>query len=215
MTFFAMFSLLLTGFGLGLLISAPVGPVNILCIQYSLARGFWAGVAVGFGALIADVMIATMAALGLTFISEFMEIYEAAIQIVGGLILLGFGLRLFFSHPQMLEPTDVSLHPFRHLGSAPQSFLLTISNPGALLGTFAVMGSAGTAMGGLATMGDALCLLAGLFFGAAVWWLVLAWLVSLFRAKMTEKRLSLINQSAGFILLVCGSALILNSLFFL
>ena len=58
--------LILTGFGLGLLISAPVGPVNILCIQRTLAKGFWAGFAIGLGAIGADFLISVAAALGIT-----------------------------------------------------------------------------------------------------------------------------------------------------
>ena len=67
------------------------------------------------------------------------------------MILLGFGVRLLLSHPRMLAPDDRSLHPFKNLGAAPQSFLLTVTNPGALLGIFAVIGSAGAAVGGLQT----------------------------------------------------------------
>ena len=73
MAFLSNIYLLLTGIGLGLLISAPVGPVNVLCIQGSLSKGFVAGLAIGFGALLADLMIATMAALGITVISGFMK----------------------------------------------------------------------------------------------------------------------------------------------
>lgn len=215
MTFFAPFYLLLIGFGLGLLISAPVGPVNILCIQHSLARGFWAGVAVGFGALLADVMIALMAALGLTYISGFMVTYEMPIKLIGGCILLGFGMRLLIFHPHMLAPGDASLHPFRHLGSSPQSFFLTVTNPGAILGIFAVVGSAGIAIGGLESLGDVSCLIGGLTLGAALWWVGLARLTSLFRKKMTEKRFRFINRCAALVLFLGGGALVINALFFL
>lgn len=206
--------LLLTGVGLGLLISAPVGPVNILCIQHSLARGFWSGFVTGCGAIVGDVMIASMAALGLTAISGLMETYEIIIQGVGGLILLGFGVRLLLSHPRMLPPDDRSLHPFKNLGAAPQSFLLTVTNPGALLGIFAVIGSAGTAVGGLQTYMEALALLGGLFIGAVLWWAGLARLISLFRSQMTERRLTFINQSAGLLLIGFGLVLVVKSLFF-
>ena len=138
MSFFFVVYYFLIGFGLGVLISAPVGPVNILCIQHSLSRGGWAGLATGFGAVIGDIMIATVAVMGLTAISGFMHSYEGGIQLIGGVILIVFGVRLFLSHPKMLGVTDSSLHPFRHLGALPQSFFLTITNPGALLGIFAV-----------------------------------------------------------------------------
>ena len=214
MSLFVFVYLLLTGFGLGLLISAPVGPVNILCIQHSLSRGFWAGFATGFGAVIADMMIATMAVMGLTAISGIMQSYEGIIQLVGGAILFVFGLRLLLSHPKMIEPTDASLHPFRHLGAVPQSFLLTITNPGALLGIFAVVGSAGTAIGGIANFSEAFLLLVGILSGGVLWWAVLARVVSLFRRQMSEARLLLINRCAGGLLLICGVGLMVRGLFF-
>ena len=212
MPFFDNIYLFVTGLGLGLLISAPVGPVNILCIQHSLARGFWAGFAIGFGALLADVFIAAMAALGLTFISGGIHAHQSLIEFIGGFVLIGFGLRLYMSHPQMLEPSDQSLSPFRHLGALPQSFLLTVTNPGAILGIFAVIGSAGTVVGGLHSYGAVFYLLAGLLLGGACWWACLSWLVSQLRSKMTEKRLERINQIAGVILGLCGAGLVLKAL---
>jgi len=199
--------LLFTGVGLGLLISAPVGPVNILCIQHSLARGFWAGFITGCGAIVGDLLIASMAALGLTVISGVMETFEGVIQGVGG-------VRLLLSHPRMLASDDRSLHPFKNLGAAPQSFLLTVTNPGALLGIFAVIGSVGAAVGGLQTYSEALVLLGGVFIGAVLWWAGLARLISLFRRQMTERRLAFINQSAGILLIGFGLVLLVKSLFF-
>ncbi len=214
MSLFVFVYLLLTGFGLGLLISAPVGPVNILCIQHSLSRGFWAGFATGFGAVIADMMIATMAVMGLTAISGLMQSYEGIIQLVGGAILLAFGLRLFLLHPKILELTDASLRPFRHLGAVLQSFLLTITNPGALLGILTVVGSTGTAIGGFANFSEAFLLLAGILSGGLLWWAVLARGISLFRRQMSEARLLLINRCAGGLLLICGAGLIVKAVFF-
>ncbi|WP_444430933.1 hypothetical protein ACTTAM_08795 [Rhodobacter capsulatus] len=45
-----MEALVLFGKGLfiGLAIAAPIGPMGALCIQRTLARGFWAGVAGGW-----------------------------------------------------------------------------------------------------------------------------------------------------------------------
>lgn len=210
MAFLSNFTLLLTGIGLGLLISAPVGPVNVLCIQGSLSKGFVAGLAIGFGALLADLMIAAMAALGITVISGFMKAYEVPVQIGGGVILLIFGLRLLLARPKLLYVEPGSQCLMAHIGALPQSFLLTITNPGAILGIFAVVGSAGSAVGGLASYREALFLLAGMFLGAAMWWLGLAGLVASFRRNITEQRLRLINQIAGGLLILSGAALFLK-----
>ena len=49
---------------IGILVSAPVGPVNVLCIQRAIERGFWGGIAAGLGAMLGDGLIALCAALG-------------------------------------------------------------------------------------------------------------------------------------------------------
>lgn len=211
MTLFSFVSYFLTGVGLGLLISAPVGPVNVLCIQHSLQRGFFAGLAVGFGALIADLFIAAMAAFGISAISGFMKTYEPLVQVGGGIVLLLFGVRLFVSHPHWsADQVEQRSEFITHLGALPQSFLLTVSNPGAILGIFAVVGSAGSAVGGLETYTEALMLLAGMALGALAWWVCLAKLIASFRQKLSDERLRLINQIAGGLLIICALALFLN-----
>ncbi len=35
------------GMLIGILVAAPVGPVNVLCIQRAIERGFWGGMAAG------------------------------------------------------------------------------------------------------------------------------------------------------------------------
>lgn len=42
------------GIVIGILVAAPVGPVNVLCIQRAVERGFWGGVAAGLGAVLGD-----------------------------------------------------------------------------------------------------------------------------------------------------------------
>jgi threonine/homoserine/homoserine lactone efflux protein len=211
MTLFSFVSLFITGIGLGLLISAPVGPVNVLCIQHSLQRGFFGGLAIGAGALLADLFIAGMAAFGISALSGFMKSQETLVQIVGGFILALFGMRLFLSHPHWRsEECETRRTVISHLGALPQSFLLTVTNPGAILGIFAVIGSAGSAVGGLANILEALALLGGVGLGALIWWISLARIVSAFRQKLSDDRLRLINQVAGGLLIVCAIALFLK-----
>lgn len=206
--------LILTGFGLGLLISAPVGPVNILCIQRTLAKGFWAGFAIGLGAIGADFLISVAAALGITALSGLMNTYETQIQFIGGLILVIFGAKIFLAQPKFMTEMAQSSQIRGHLRGIPQSFLLTITNPGALLGIFAIFGSLSSAVGGLESYLDSLMILIGLLSGATIWWLGLTRLIAALRGKMTEKRLKIINQIAGSVLFIAGFGLVGKSLFF-
>ena len=82
------------GLVIGVLVAAPVGPVNVLCIQRAIERGFFGGLAAGIGAVLGDGTIALFAALGVGAISGAIEYHRTAIQVVGGLALIAFGAAL-------------------------------------------------------------------------------------------------------------------------
>jgi hypothetical protein len=74
--------LLITGIGVGIVFSAPVGPVNILCIQRAFRGGFFSGLAAGLGAALADTFFAAVSAFGLTAVSGFVEGHSTALQAI-------------------------------------------------------------------------------------------------------------------------------------
>src|SRR5690606_35206594 len=94
------------GLLVGVLVSAPVGPVNVLCIQRAIERGFWGGVAAGTGAVLGDGLIALCAAMGVGAISGAIEDYRNAIQFIGGLALVGFGVKLYFTLPRVITESE-------------------------------------------------------------------------------------------------------------
>jgi len=220
----------LTGLVIGVIVAAPVGPVNVLCIQRTLERGFWAGVAAGFGAVLGDGLIAAAAAFGITAISNLTSDHRTTIQLVGGAIVLLFGLRLYFATPRRIESAsrwselrriaEMIPDAFRplmryriwrlvpHAGVIPQSFFLTITNPGAILGMFAIFGGLGSLTGGLTSYIQALTLVLAVMCGSLLWWIGLARIISTVRHKLDDERLQRINQIAGGMLIGFGVLLI-------
>src|SRR4029077_5480646 len=94
--------LVLAGIGVGLLVAAPIGPVNVLCIQRAVTNGFWGGLAAGIGALLGDGLLAAVAAFSVTAISDVMIAYSGMIQFLGGILLIVFGIGLLFTPPMLL-----------------------------------------------------------------------------------------------------------------
>jgi threonine/homoserine/homoserine lactone efflux protein len=88
----------------------------------------------------------------------------------------------------------------RGLGSAYAStFLLTLTNPTTILSFVAVFAGLGLASAG----GDARAaatLVAGVFLGSAVWWLILSTGVSLFRERLDLAGLLWVNRISGTII---------------
>jgi threonine/homoserine/homoserine lactone efflux protein len=222
--------LILTGLLIGVIVAAPVGPVNVLCIQRTLERGFWAGVAAGFGAVLGDGVIAAAAAFGVTAISNITTDYRITIQLSGGSILLLFGVRLYFAAPRtgaqgsrwaelrrIAETIPDMFRPMMryqiwrivpHASVIPQSFFLTVTNPGAILGMFAIFGGLGSLTGGLTSYLEAFTLVLAVMGGSLLWWIGLSHIISTVRHKLDEDRLQRINQIAGGVLVGFGVLLI-------
>jgi len=85
------------GMVMGMLLAMPFGPVNLLGIQRAVERGFFGGMAAGLGIMLGDGLIALGAALGVNAISGAIRQYRPAIQIIGGLALLGAGIKLYLT----------------------------------------------------------------------------------------------------------------------
>ena len=206
----SVIQLVLAGLGIGLLMAAPIGPVNVLVIQRAMAKGFWGGLAAGLGAVLGDGVLAAVGAFSIAAISDGMLAYGDTIQLVGGALLVAFGLALLLRRPVMATPPHERSHILDHMGIIPQTFILTVTNPGAVLGMAAMIGGLGSLMGGLNTNLEALILVAAVMGGSLLWWLGLSELIATIRHKLTDNRLKMINRVAGFILLAFGAALIIE-----
>lgn len=202
--------LVLAGLGIGVLMAAPIGPVNVLVIQRAVAGGFWAGLAAGLGAVLGDGVLAAIAAFSIRAISDVMAAYSGVIQFVGGLLLIAFGLGLLFTRPALTIPVGQKSGLVEHTGIIPQTFFLTVTNPGAILGMAAMIGGLGSLIGGLNTYLEALLLVVSVMGGSLLWWLGLSELIATIRHKLTEGRLKLINRIAGGVLFAFGLILVIG-----
>lgn len=198
------------GLLVGVLIAAPVGPVNVLCIQRAIERGFWGGVAAGIGSVMGDGLIALFAGLGVGAVTGAVQTHRAVIQAIGGIALILFGLRLYYATPRIVMTSDsdraaTSLKDFAW--DIPQTFFLTITNPGAVLGLFAVFGGVSTFVEVTSTI-DVLLLVAAIVAGSLMWWIALSELISRYRHHFDATRLNLVNRVAGLLLAIFGAVLI-------
>lgn len=76
-----MLGLISKGIVIGVLVSAPMGPIGMLCIQRTLNKGRWHGFVTGLGAALSDVIYAALTCLGMGVVVNFVEANQAPLQL--------------------------------------------------------------------------------------------------------------------------------------
>ena len=118
------------GIIIGVIASAPMGPVGILCIQRTLNKGRWFGFVTGVGAAFSDIVYALFTGLGMSFVMDIVNNAQNKfyLQIFGGLLLLVFGVYCFKSNPtKNMHQSSKRQGTLWH--NAITAFFVTLSNP--------------------------------------------------------------------------------------
>ena len=189
---------LLKGLLIGFSIAAPVGPIGVLCIRRTLANGRISGFVSGLGAATADGLYGTIAAFGLTLISDVLVGQQMWFRIIGGSFLLYLGIKTFLSKPSEKSASDKKGNLFVDYIS---TFFLTIMNPITILSFVAVF--AGLGLSDLSgNYISAILMVSGVILGSIGWWLILSNVINLFRAKFNPASLKIVNWISGGIMIV-------------
>jgi threonine/homoserine/homoserine lactone efflux protein len=203
-----LFLIVPVGMLMGLLLALPFGPVNLLGLQRAVERGFFGGIAAGLGIMLGDGLIALGAALGVNAISGAIRQYRTAVQIVGGLALLGAGIKIYFTPFVISADTHGEQATLRdYIWDIPQMFFLTITNPGAVFGLIAIFGGVSSFVEVESNI-DAFAMVAAIMGGSFLYWFVVSEWISTVRHRLDKVRLGQINRIAGLVLIAFGGILI-------
>lgn len=187
---------------MGFCIAAPVGPVGLLCIRRSMTDGRLCGFVSGLGAATADTVYGLIAALGLTAITSQLIAHRTPIQFFGGAFLVYLGVRILRQPPVTVAASGPEHAP--NLSAAYGSTLaLTLTNPAtilAFLGIFAGLGVGTGAHGAL----PACLLVAGVFLGSALWWLILSHSAHWLAGKASAGHLRFVQRASGALIIAFG-----------
>ena len=196
------------GLVIGFSIAAPVGPIGILCIKRTLSSGRVVGLLSGLGAATADSLYGSIAAFGLTFISNFLLQEQSWLRLIGGAFLCYLGIKTFLSHPPASLSSTKQSSLFNVYGS---TFFLTLTNPLTILSFTAIFAGLGLANATGSYLSAALTVL-GVFLGSACWWVLLSGVTSLVRNRINLSGLSWVNRISGLIILGFGIIAIISVL---
>lgn len=182
----------LRGLLLGLAVAAPVGPMSLLCMRRTLTGGFRTGLVSGLGIASADALYSAVAAFGLTAVADFLVAHQFWPRLIGGAFLCYLGVKTFLARPAKTAreaPVGASL-----AAAYGSMVALTLANPTTILSFIAIFAGMGVAAGG------AVALVAGVFAGSALWWLVLVGALRALRTRMTPRILRGANFASGAVI---------------
>jgi len=131
------FEPILSGMTFGLVLAIMLGPVFFALLQTSLHESFKAGVHLAFGVLLSD---ATLITVCYTFASliRMIDNHHTAMSIIGGILLISFGIYNFFHRIKEKEVDDNKKTVHAHF--VLKGFLLNILNPAVLFFWLGVVG---------------------------------------------------------------------------
>ena len=201
------------GMLIGIIASAPMGPVGVLCVQRTLNKGRWYGFITGCGAALSDIIYAGITGLGMGMVVELVsnDTNRFYLQIAGSLMLLAFGIFTYRT-----DPTRKMRKPGQKKGTLTHNgitaFFVTLSNP---LIIFLFMALYAQFSFGLQP-DKPIELVAGfvsIVGGALLWWWGLSWLVDKIRLKFVNNGIRIINRIIGT-LVILGSLIVLMTTLF-
>lgn len=194
------------GIVIGILVSAPMGPIGILCVQRTLSKGRRYGFVTGLGASLSDMIYAVITCLGMGLVDNLLgnTRYNVFLQIVASIVLMIFGIYTFRNNPMRnIRPSSGKKGSF--LYNFFTSFLLTFSNPLIIL----LFATAYTQLRIPESDNVYLILVSfiGILVGALLWWFGLTWFLNKIRKKYNERIICRINRIIGsivvFVSVVC------------
>ncbi len=208
--------LIVKGFIVGVVASAPMGPVGVLCIQRTLNKGRWYGFVTGLGAALSDILYALITGYGMSFVVDFIENGRNLfwLQLVGSVMLLLFGIYTFRSNPvESIRPISASKGTLVH--NFVTAFFVTLSNPLivflfiALFARFAFIVPE--------HMFEQTVGYAFIVVGALAWWFGITYAVSRVRNRFDIRGIWILNRIIGAVVIIasvvgmvmtlCGSSL--------
>lgn len=204
--------LALKGILIGIIASAPMGPVGVLTIQRTLNKGRWYGMVTGLGASVSDMIYALITGLGMSFVMDLITSPQNKfwLQLFGSLMLLSFGAWCFCSDPtKKIHRSGKQKGTLVHNGIT--GFLVTFSNPLIILLFMACFAQFAFVVPNRPvemTFGY-MCI----FAGALLWWYGLTWLIDMVKEKFSDNSIQLINRLIGAVVVIFSLVMFIGTVF--
>lgn len=202
--------MILRGLVIGVVVSAPMGPVGIYCIQRTLDKGRRSGFYTGVGAAISDLIYCLLTGFCLSFIEEFISRHRYPIQLLGSIVLIFFGIWLIRKQPDGQIAADADHGAPSREGDILKGFALTFSNPLILFLIIGLFAQFNFVIEGIRFYHYVLGFI-GIIAGALGWWWLVTYFVDKLRGHFTRRTMKGINMAIGIIILIFAAVGIFSS----
>jgi threonine/homoserine/homoserine lactone efflux protein len=193
----------LTGLISGILLSIPVGPVNLTIMNEGARRGLIVALMISAGAVLMEMIYCAIAFTG--FAALFTgKIMKASMEVGSFVFMLYLGVRFLSARTvqsvsKVEERIERKLHPH---SAFMIGFVRTMGNPGVLLFWIVLAAHFLSRDWVQPTWSSKLFCVAGVGLGVSAWFLVLCWAISLGHGKFSDKTLLRMEHFSGIGLLL-------------
>lgn len=201
--------LVLRGLVIGIIASAPMGPIGILVVQRTLKKGRLYGFATGVGAALSDIVYAAITGLGMGLVLDFIEKPSTMLyfRLVGSVMLFLFGLWMFKSKPATPHTPSGKLGTVTHNGVT--GFLITLSNPLIIFLFVALFARFNFVVPN--HLWEQALGYAAIFAGSLLWWACLTSALRTMKARLQMETINIFNRLLGtLVMAVSGIGFILT-----
>lgn len=191
---------MLKGIIIGIVASAPMGPVGVLCIRRTIKKGRAYGIATGIGAAFSDIIYALLTAFGMSLITT-VSTPETVfwMKLIGCVMLCAFGIYMYRTGPRAkVRPESNTKGSL--LRNCVTSFFITLCNPGIIFLFLALF----NIVAPFAASGDWIETSVGygsIMVGAMLWWLGLTSVINKMSSSFGEKGIRRINRTIGILVM--------------
>ena len=199
------------GMLVGIVASAPMGPVGVLTVQRTFNKGRWYGFATGLGAAMSDLIYAVMTGLGMSLVMDLMERPTTVFyfKLLGSILLFCFGAYTYYCKPAAPHKASGKRGSLWH--NMFTGFAITASNPLIVFLFLALFARVGFVVPDHPI--EQAIGYVGVLSGAIVWWLILTTALNKLGSRVDMSTIGLLNRLLGLLVMVASTVGLFYTLF--
>ena len=214
-----MITALIEGIAMGLTLAFLIGPSFVSLLQTSIQRGYYAGIQFAIGIVLSDLTLIALSYFGaLQFLGA--DQNQLRMGIIGGLIVIGFGIVTFTRKYHIASPLKLEIHiktegffSSRLLKYISKGYFMNIFNPFLLVFWLGVMSLVSSKYG--IPSKEIFIFFISTLSTVFVTDLLKCMIANRIKKRLNVKVLTLLNRIVGIVMVAFGISLIIRVLFFI